>query len=359
MNQSNSENHIPTTGKDIEHTIDPQSGRQSMSGFDEEFTNVVDYILRITDRIWKEKNIGSIARYYAPDSVIHTLGGPVYGSEAVIQNTIQTLAAFPDRRLQAENVIWSGSDKEGFYTSHRIISPEMTNLGHSEFGSPTGKQATVRTLVDCFVKDNQVHEEWLMRDNKGLVQQLGFDPAAVAQQLAEVDRDNTQLHSWLASEIDRLRSITFDTNSRPLPKPADSLNEFIEIVFNKIWYQQDSGTIETVYSPDCQFHGPAGRELQGHKEINTYVAEILNTLSNIRVCIDHVCSIPYQDNNLDIAIRWTLTGLHDKQGIYDAPCHQDLLILGCTHWRLIEDKIAEEWTVFDELAVLRQVYAKT
>ena len=86
------------------------------------------------------------------------------------------------------------------------------------------------------------------------------------------------------------------------------------------------------------------------------MAEILNTLSNIRVSIDHICSIPYQDNKLDIAIRWTLTGLHDKQGIYGAPCQQDLLILGCTHWHLVEDKIAEEWTVFDELAILRQVY---
>jgi len=84
----------------------------------------------------------------------------------------------------------------------------------------------------------------------------------------------------------------------------------------------------------------------------------LNTLSNIRISIDHIYSIPYRDGDLDVAIRWTLTGLHDKEGIYGAPSHKDLLILGCTHWRLIEDKIAEEWTVFAELVVLRQVYTK-
>ncbi len=356
MNQNNSESSIATTDKDIEQAVSPQSGKQSMAGFDEEFTDIVDYILRITDYIWKEKNIGSIARYYAPDSVIHTLGGPVHGSEAVINNTIQTLAAFPDRRLLAENVIWGGNDKEGFYTSHRIINPDMTNLGHSEFGPPTGKQVTARTLVDCLVKDNQVYEEWLMRDNMGLVQQLGFDPHAVAQQLADANRDNTLLHSWLAAEIDRLRSMTIDTPAQLPPKPGDALNEFIENVFRNIWEQQDLSIIETVYSADYQFHGPAGRELQGHKGLNTYVVEILNTLSNIRLNIDHICSIPYQDNDLDVAIRWTLTGLHDKQGIYGAPSHKDLLILGCTHWRLVNDKIAEEWTVFDELAVLRQIY---
>ena len=329
-----------------------------MIGFDEEFTDIVDYILRINDRICKEKNIGSISRYYAKDSVIHTLGGPVHGSETVINNTIQTLAAFPDRRLHAENVIWSGNDQEGFYTSHRIISPDMTNLGYSEFGPPTGKQATVRTLVDCAVKDNQVYEEWLMRDNMGLVKQLGLDPHGVAKQLADANRDNTLLHSWLASEIDRLRSMTADTPVQLPLRPSDALNEFIENVFNNIWQQQNLSTIETVYAPDCQFHGPAGRELQGQKELNTYVVEILNTLSNIRISIDHICSIPYQDNDLDVAIRWTLTGLHDKEGIYGATSHKDLLILGCTHWRLIEDKITEEWTMFDELAILRQVYTK-
>lgn len=344
------------TDKNIQQPANVKSGKQSMSGFDEEFTDIADYILRITDRIWKEKNIGSISRYYAPDSVIHTLGGPVHGSEAVINGTIQTLAAFPDRRLHAENVIWSGNDKEGFYTSHRIISPDMTNLGHSEFGPPTGKQATVRTIVDCFIKDNQIHEEWLMRDNMGLVKQLGFDPHAVAQQLADANRDNTLLHSWLASEIDRLRSMNIDTNTHLPSRPRDALNEFIENVFSKIWHQQDLSTIETVYAPDCQLHGPANRELQGHKELNSYVVEILNTLSNIRKSIDHICSIPYQDDDLDVNIRWTLTGLHDKEGIYGAPSHKDLLILGCTHWRLVNDKIAEEWTVFDELAVLRQIY---
>ncbi|MEE9189435.1 MAG: ester cyclase [Candidatus Neomarinimicrobiota bacterium] len=84
----------------------------------------------------------------------------------------------------------------------------------------------------------------------------------------------------------------------------------------------------------------------------------MNTLSNIKISIDHICPIPYRDGDLDVAVRWTLTGLHGKVGTFGAPSHKDLLILGCKYWRFIEDKIAEEWTVFAELVVLRQVYTK-
>ena len=62
--------------------------------------------------------------------------------------------------------------------------------------------------------------------------------------------------------------------------------------------------------------------------------------------------------DLDVAVRWTLTGLHGKVGTFGAPYHKHLLILGCKYWRFIEDKIAEEWTVFAELVVQRQVYKK-
>ena len=37
----------------------------SMAGFDDEFTDIVDYILRITYRIWEGKQIGLCYDYYS------------------------------------------------------------------------------------------------------------------------------------------------------------------------------------------------------------------------------------------------------------------------------------------------------
>ena len=44
-----------------------------------------------------------------------------------------------------------------------------------------------------------------------------------------------------------------------------------------------------------------------------------------------------------------------RKNIYAAA--RKLLILAVSHWRISNGLIKEEWTVFDELAVLRQAYA--
>ncbi len=327
-----------------------------MKGFDAEFTDYADYIKRITDRIWKERNIGAIARYYAEDAVIHTLGGPVYGSEAVINNTIKTLAAFPDRRLDTEAVICTGDDTAGHYSSHRIISPAMTNLGHSEFGPPTGRQATVRTIADCAARENHIHEEWLMRDNMGLVQQLGLDPHAVAHRLAMENQHEQAVHDWLAREIERVASQPPLPTTASLADAKTDLNTFIRQVFASLWHRRDIDTVEKVYTPDACLHGPAGREMTGHAPIKAGISELHATLSGTQASVDHICSVGIDDDTTEVAIRWVLTGKHDQAGIYGAASGRRLMFLVGTHWRLYQGSVTEEWTVFDELAVLRQIY---
>ena len=46
-----------------------------MQGFDSEFTNLKDYILKITHRIWEERGVDRIRDYYdehAPVKTLHT-----------------------------------------------------------------------------------------------------------------------------------------------------------------------------------------------------------------------------------------------------------------------------------------------
>ena len=43
-----------------------------MQGFDSEFTNLKDYILKITHRIWEERGIDRIRDYYAEHAPVKT-----------------------------------------------------------------------------------------------------------------------------------------------------------------------------------------------------------------------------------------------------------------------------------------------
>ncbi|MBW3110038.1 polyketide cyclase, partial [Mammaliicoccus sciuri] len=108
--------------------IDPSKmKKQSMEGFGD-YQNIVDYIVKITRQIWKEKDIGLIYDTYSYGVQIHRGLVNSHGVNEVISGTLQTLQSFPDRSGLGYSVIWSGNDKDGFFTSHRGKSVG-TNLG--------------------------------------------------------------------------------------------------------------------------------------------------------------------------------------------------------------------------------------
>ncbi len=54
------------------------------------------------------------------------------------------------------------------------------------------------TIADCLCHENQIVEEWLVRDNLRAVWQVGGDPMMVARQQAEADKQGDQATTRLA-----------------------------------------------------------------------------------------------------------------------------------------------------------------
>jgi len=50
-----------------------------MKGFDPQFSDFVDYIIKITHEIWEERGIGRLYEYYSTAMKIHTSSGQIYG----------------------------------------------------------------------------------------------------------------------------------------------------------------------------------------------------------------------------------------------------------------------------------------
>ncbi len=326
-----------------------------MDGFEDHYVDIVDYIVRCTHRIWEEKRISLIRTHYSLDCRLHTLGGDVRGAESVVDNTVKTLAAFPDRSLYADNIIWTGNDRLGFYTSHRITS-HMTNLGASEFGPATGRRATVTTLADCVVRGNRILEEWLVRDNFSLVLQLGLDPHAVARARAA----GGGRRPAPAQRADRVRRRPLLREWRPPaePGPGGAACQQAADSWRALWNERDFAVVRQVYAPTCTVWAPSGRVLFGHGEIIGWYIHVLGALPDARTRVEHVCAVPYTDRGFDVAIRWTLDGTHTGYGLHLPPTGRSIHILGITHWRVIGGLVMEEWTVFDELAVLTQIYGR-
>ena len=93
-----------------------------MEGFDSEFKNLKDYILKITYRIWEERGVERIRDYYGEKALVKTPTSVSDNVEDVISSTYKTLQMFPDRELLGEDVIGSEDVPGTFYSSHRILS---------------------------------------------------------------------------------------------------------------------------------------------------------------------------------------------------------------------------------------------
>lgn len=350
-----------TDQKDMLNPTGPRT--MPMAGFDDEFVDIVDYILRITYWIWHEKQVDLCTRYYAPDSVLHTMTGDIIGNEPVVQNTWKTLEAFPDRTLDGENVVWSveddTSDQATYYSSHLIVS-RMTNRGPSEWGPATNKRARIRTIADCVCKHNQIVEEWLMRDNAFLVQSLGYNVPTIAQQQATADRakgfDLLEFQKPLRDKI--LASPRLEIVPQP-PKPELDSAAFVQALFASLWQGGNPGNVRSFYDFRVTAHLTSGREVYGTLEMEEHLSSFQEGLGQVRVTIDHVAQIPFLGDAIDVAIRWSLAAIHTGDSACWGPASDTpIYILGGSHYRIINSKIREEWTVFDELAVHRQIASK-
>ena len=338
-------------GRPIEALLEPRARRQDLPGFDAAYSDIVDYIIRCTHRIWEEKNVGLCRSHYAADCRIHTLAGPVTGVEAVVANTLATLAAFPDRSLIGEDVIWSEDAPGLFHTSHRIVSL-MTHLGDDALGPATGRRAEIMTIADCLVRENRIVEEWLVRDNAHLVRQLGLDAWTVARAQARSDQQaDVESHAWRSAEIERVRRGEALTAPPDTGHPAFRPARMLSLAVDEALMGQAAEILLTA----VEGRWPSGRRWFGRGGWIGAVNQLVSVLDGPRIVVDHWAATPLPHDETAVAIRWSLCGRHARAGVYGAATGRDLLVLGVSHYRLRNGRVIEDATVFDELAVLRQL----
>ena len=323
-----------------------------MHGFDACYADIIDYIIRCTHRIWEERGLDLIDSHYSADCPVWTMAGPVFGAAVVKANTAKTLLSFPDRTLVGDAVIWSGDDRAGYLSSHRITS-HATNLGASEFGPASGRKIEFTTIADCLCLENRIIEEWLVRDNAAIVRKLGFDIAALAAAQAAADQAEGAAE-WRQTAMSAVRSGAVTIAAGAMPHPARDPHAFARWYFARILHAISPAAIAAAYAPAACATLPDERRAVGHPAIAASRAAIFGCFDRSAITLDHVGAViegPYTD----IALRWSMTARHAHDGRYGAASGREIYILAVTHLRTIGGQIAQEWTVFDELALLRQI----
>jgi predicted ester cyclase len=327
--------------------------KQSMRGFNEEYNNIVDYIVKITRQIWKEKDIGLIYDTYSTGVSIHKGLINSHGINEVISGTLQTLHSFPDRKGLGWSVVWSGNDQDGFFTSHRGRSV-ATNTGDSYYGPATGKKVMFRTTADCMIHSNKIYEEWLVMDTYHLVQQLGFNPIEVAKKVAL----GTQK---LAPPLSFGLPETAEAGLPPklfIPSSVEfEIGEFMLELFNKVWERRSFNFVKKFYEEKAVLHYVCNRDLIGFNEIQGMFLSLFASVPNAKLVLERItCNRRESDQDWDVAVRWRLQGMHEGTGYFGVPSGKPIDIFGISHYKVRNERIVEEWLLFDGMEVLRQIY---
>lgn len=312
-----------------------------MQGFDREFENLDHYIRVITERIWEGRRVRDIERWYSADCAVETPTGVSIGAQAVIDATLSTLHAFPDRQLLCEDMLESGDARSGFLSSHRVAST-MGHLGDGIFGAPTGRRIHMRAMADCVCRGNQVIHEWMIRDAGAVARQIGSDERTLAQR-------------WLAE-----RGPIEKATMPPAPAPYVShvattpLAQSYAELYRAAW----RGAIDQVAQTcmrDVQAAIPGGDVLWGVGELQAWWTGWVSALPGATFEVEHLAEVRRPERSPAVAMRWRVRGVHAGWGRWGRPSGRPVEIMGISHAEFDGGRMVREWIVADEVAIWMQI----
>ena len=326
-----------------------------MMGFSNQFKDFPDYIIAITKEIWEDRGISTLHEYYAPDIVVRSPASVVVGNQGVIAATMATLAEFPDRTLLGEDVIWSGTPEDGLLSSHRLHST-ATHSKPGVYGAPTGKKLHYRIIADCHAINNQINDEWLIRDQGAIVRQLGLDPKDFARDL-------------IAREGGPEKCVTPYTSANDVAGPykgTGNENEWgarYADILQRIM-NADFTVIPAEYDRAANLAYPGGVDAISFEGADEFWMGLRASFPNAEFKIHHVIGRDDPMMPPRAAVRWTLEGKHEGWGSFGTPTGAHVFILGASHAEfgaLVagEVKLRREWTLFDETAIWKQILLQT
>ncbi len=328
---------------------------QSMRGFEETYRNIIDYIVRITYKIWEDRDVEYIADTYSDTSQVYDDYGLQFGCQKIIADTHHTTGAFSDIKLIADEIVWAGDDEIGYHTSHRTII-RGTNDGASKYGPATNKYIDVLVIANCVALENEIFLEHVLYNNSSMLQQLGHNlddivPKLVADAPAGWPRD--------AATWNGLRSATSPAQPISVAQPIEGfdVDRFVRAALEQLWNGRNYGVLGNAYAEKFRFAGPTDRAFTGAARYKDLLASLLTAFPDLEVQVAEVYWMGNDKDGYLTSERWSAEGTHSGPGLYGEPTGKAVQIWGITQHHIVDGRIVAEWMLFNELDLLMQLAA--
>ncbi len=316
------------------------------------YLSVPDFIYGITREIWEDRGIGGkLDKYYAPDILLRAATGFTGSNQGVTAQTLQTLHQFPNRQLVGEDVIWTGYDDGSFLSSHRLTSV-MTHTGDGVLGKAQGKVVRSRIIADCWVRNQVVVEEWLVRDQASFARCLGLEPRALAREMTDREIRNGLPISFFIPAHDKPGRFVCTVQD-------DATVAALVQGLTRLWHRKETAVIRDLYFHGAALHPPGGDVRYGHVDIDTFALGYLASFPDAAFKVESARINRDPEQPARIALRWSLTGTHSGFGHFGEPTGAPVYVMGMSHLNVTAGRITTEYLVTDEVSIWKQIFAHT
>jgi predicted ester cyclase len=153
----------------IAQSTPPPIPQPTRDGFDVEY-----FVRRAYHEIWNWRYLGKIDEYFAENYLCHASSDrELYGLGDYKHDILARLAAFPDTRLQVDEVYYLGNESDGYRVAVRW-TVQGTHTGPGIYGMPTGKRVSYFGVSQHLIKNGKFVEEWTEYGEFALMKQLRF-----------------------------------------------------------------------------------------------------------------------------------------------------------------------------------------
>ena len=235
-------------------------------------------------------------------------------------------------------------------SSHRLLST-ATHTRDGIYGRATGKKFVYRILADCAAKNNQIYDEWLVRDQGAIVRQMGVEPKAFAADLIQREGGPAKCVKPFAPAMDVDGGYHGRGNDHAIGKRyADILGRIMGA---------DMAVIAKEYDRAAHLELPGGVTGHGPGDADQFWMSLRAAFPSAKFALLHQIGRTDPQMPPRAALRWSLTGRHDGWGAFGMPTGADVHIMGISHAEFGPWGLRREYVLIDETAIWKQIVLKT
>ena len=129
-------------------------------------------------------------------------------------------------------------------------------------------------------------------------------------------------------------------------------------ILKEIFYS-NFNIIDNSYDRSVNQEQPGGFKALGVDEVKNFWISLRSTFPDSVFKIEHISYLEEKNEYKKASVRWSLEGKHSGPGLFSNPSNANVHIMGISQAEFGPKGIKNEWVLFDETIIWKQILLQT